>query len=107
MMALTAMCDTGHGGRRESHCQPFFRPEIFFLCDNVSYAQILHRSGKHIGGWDAARECPGAADSGSDDSTSFSSPGYFSQNSDSRGEAAFRHRGQEPGRTPRSQNPKR
>ncbi len=106
-MALTATWDTGHGSGEESQCQPFFRPEIFFLCDNVSYAQILQHSGKHIGGWNAARECPGAANSGSDDSPSFSSPSYFFQSSDSRGETTFRRRAQEPGRTPRSQNPKR
>ena len=44
----------------------------------MSYAQILQHSGKHIGGWNAARECPGAANSGSDDSHQLLQPQLLS-----------------------------
>jgi len=51
----------------------------------------------YIGGWDAAGERPGAADSGSDDSTRFSRTSYYAQGADSGDEGAFRHRGEERG----------
>jgi hypothetical protein len=61
------------------------------------YAQILHDSDKHIGGWDAAGECPGAADTGGDDSTSFSILGFVCQGADSGGEGAFGNCGKDSG----------